>query len=169
MECNNFCGILPLWWRDVLKFSTNVLVWWWWWVTELEWTLYVLLRFVSGAPVYRGGITSQPTNQPWRLKMHVLCKVGKNIIFQNKTLLVMFYRHNRTFWYQFCNFKHFLKAENSEDSLASSCIELSIGLSCNPVWDWVTDWVTVGTTCWSSPKTARNFLIYLPTESSGFL
>ena len=57
---------------------------------------------------------------------------------QNKTLLVMFYRHNKTFWYQFCNFKHFLKAENSEDSLTSSCVEFSIGLSCNPVWDWVT-------------------------------
>ena len=54
------------------------------------------------------------------LKMHVLCKVGKNIIFQNKTFLVMFYTQNKTFWYQFCNFKHFLKAENSEDSLASS-------------------------------------------------
>ena len=55
------------------------------------------------------------------LKMHVLCKVGKNIIFQNKrTFLVMFYRQNKTFWYQFCNFKHFLKPENSEDSLASS-------------------------------------------------
>ena len=39
---------------------------------------------------------------------------------QNKTFLVMFYRQNKTFWYQFCNFKHFLKAENSEDSLASS-------------------------------------------------
>ena len=33
-------------------------------------------------------------------------------------------------------FKHFLKAENSEDSLASSCVEFSIGLSCNLVWDW---------------------------------
>ena len=77
--------------------------------------------------------TSSPT---WRLKMHVLCKVRKNIIFQKKTLLVMFYRHNKTFWYQFCNFKHFLKAKNSEDSLAS--LWLSIGLSCNPVWDWVT-------------------------------
>ena len=33
----------------------------------------------------------------------------------------MFYRHNKTFWYQFC--KHFLKAENSADSLASSCEE----------------------------------------------
>ena len=54
------------------------------------------------------------------LKMHVLGKVGKNIIFQNKTFLVMFYRQNKTFWYQFCNFKHFMKAENSEDSLASS-------------------------------------------------
>ena len=38
----------------------------------------------------------------------------------------MFYRHNKTFWYQFCNFKHFLKAENSEDSLASSCEEFCI-------------------------------------------
>ena len=54
------------------------------------------------------------------LKMHVLCKVGKNIIFQNKTFLVMFFWQNKTFWYQFCNFKHFLKVENSEDSLASS-------------------------------------------------
>ena len=47
----------------------------------------------------------------------------------------MFYRQHKTLWYQFCNFKHFLKAENSEDSL---CVEFSIGLSCNPVGDWVT-------------------------------
>ena len=33
----------------------------------------------------------------------------------------------KTLWYQFCNFKHFLKAENSEDRLASSCEELWIG------------------------------------------
>ena len=60
--------------------------------------------------------------------MYVFCKVGKNTIFQNKTLglLVMFYRHNKTFWYQFCNFKHFLKSENSEDSLASSCEEFCV-------------------------------------------
>ena len=58
-------------------------------------------------------------------KKHVLSKVVKYIIFQNKTVLVMFYRHNKTFWYQFYNFKHFLKAENSEDSLASSCEELA--------------------------------------------
>ena len=45
----------------------------------------------------------------------------------------MFYRQHKTLWYQFGNFKHFLKAENSEDSLASSCVEFSIGLSCNPV------------------------------------
>ena len=55
----------------------------------------------------------------------------------------MFYGHNKIFWYQFCNFELFLKAENSKDSLASSCVEFSIGLSCNPVWVW--DWVTVGT------------------------
>ena len=66
-------------------------------------------------------------------KKHVLSKVVKNFVFHNKTLLVLFYRHNKTFWYQFCNFKHFLLAENSEDSLASLCVELSIGLSCNPV------------------------------------
>ena len=39
----------------------------------------------------------------------------------------MFYRHNKIFWYQLCNFKHFLKAENSEDSLASSCEEFCMG------------------------------------------
>ena len=89
---------------------------------------------------FHGMFTSSPT---WHLKMHVLCKVGKNIILQNKTLLVMFYRHNKTIWYQFCNFKHFLKAENSEDSLASSCVEFSIGLSCNPVC-YETD--TIGST-----------------------
>ena len=33
----------------------------------------------------------------------------------------MFYRQNKTFWYQFCNLKHFLKTENIEDSLASPC------------------------------------------------
>ena len=38
----------------------------------------------------------------------------------------MFHRHNKTVWYQFCNFKHFLKAENSEDDLASSCEEFWI-------------------------------------------
>ena len=54
-------------------------------------------------------------------------KLWKILRFQNKMLLVMFYRHNKTFWYQFCNFKHFLKAENSEDSLASSCEEFTIG------------------------------------------
>ena len=70
-------------------------------------------------------------------------KLWKILFFKTKHILVMFYRHYKTFWYKFCNFKHFLKAENSEDSLASSCVEFSIGLSCNPVWDWV----TVGTIC----------------------
>ena len=45
---------------------------------------------------------------------------------KHKTLLVMIYRHNKTIWYQFCNFKHFLKAENSENSLASSCAVLLV-------------------------------------------
>ena len=72
------------------------------------------------------------------LKMHVLCKVGKNIIFQNKTFLGMFYRQNKTFWYQFCNFKHFLKAENSEDSLASSWHSKPMVSSVDSAWvDWL--------------------------------
>ena len=32
-------------------------------------------------------------------KKHVLSQVVKNIIFHKKTLLVTFYRHNKTFWY----------------------------------------------------------------------
>ena len=39
----------------------------------------------------------------------------------------MLYSQHKTLWHQFCNFKHFLKAENSEDSLASSCEEIWIG------------------------------------------
>ena len=64
--------------------------------------------------------------------MHVcFAKSGKILIFQTKHLLVLvvFFRYNKTFWYQFCNFKHdFLKAENSEDILASSCEEI-----CRPI------------------------------------
>ena len=37
-------------------------------------------------------------------------------------------RQHKTLWYQFCNFKHFLKAENSEDSLANLCEEFGIGI-----------------------------------------
>ena len=59
-------------------------------------------------------------------KKHVISEVVKNIIFHNETLLVMFYSHSKIFWYQLCNFKHFLKAENSEGSLASSCEEFCI-------------------------------------------
>ena len=105
---------------------------------------------------FYGMFTSSPT---WCLKMHVALQSWEKYYFskQNITSNVLHYRHNKTFWYQFCNCKHFLKAENSEDSLASSCVELSIGLSSNPVWDWDTElllelhvnpwlWVTVGTT-----------------------
>ena len=38
----------------------------------------------------------------------------------------MFYRQHKTFWYQFCNLKYFLKAENSEDIFASSCEQNSV-------------------------------------------
>ena len=70
------------------------------------------------------------------LKMHVLCKVGKNIIFQNKTFLVIFYRQNKTFWYQFCNFKHFLKAENRQfDQFVT---QQASGLFCHSTWvEWL--------------------------------
>ena len=71
------------------------------------------------------------------LKMHVLCRVGKNIIFQNKIFLVMFYRQNKTFWYQFCNSKHFLKAENSEDS-CQFVTQQANGLFCHSTWvEWL--------------------------------
>ena len=69
--------------------------------------------------------------------MHVRCKVGKNIIFQNNTLPALVCSRDiiKHFGTNLFNFKHFLKAENSEDSLASSCEKW---LSGNPVWDWVT-------------------------------
>ena len=50
----------------------------------------------------------------------------------------MFYRHDKTFWYQFCNFKHFLKAENSEDSLASSEFCISFHVTQYETWLGVT-------------------------------
>ena len=31
---------------------------------------------------------------------------------------MMFYIQNKTYWYQFCNFKHFMKAEIMMKSLA---------------------------------------------------
>ena len=55
----------------------------------------------------------------------------QNTIFQNKTFLVMFYRQSKTFWYQFCNFKHFLKAENSEDSFGHFVTQQANGLFCH--------------------------------------
>ena len=72
------------------------------------------------------------------LKMHVLCKVGKNIIFQNKTFLVMFYRQNKTFWYQFCNFKQFRKAENSGRQFGQFVTQQANGLFCHSTWvEWL--------------------------------
>ena len=38
----------------------------------------------------------------------------------------MFCRQHKTFWYQFSNLKHFLKAENSEDIFVSSCEQNSV-------------------------------------------
>ena len=69
-------------------------------LNTILWTLMECLRLFKAAKF--GSL---------KMHIHVLCKVGKNIIFQNKTFLVMFHRQNKTFWYQFCNFKNFLKAE----------------------------------------------------------
>ena len=38
----------------------------------------------------------------------------------------MFYRQHKTFWYQFCNLKQFLKAGNSEDIFTGSCEQNSV-------------------------------------------
>ena len=38
----------------------------------------------------------------------------------------MFYRQHKTFWYQFCNLKHFLKAENSEDTQSETELLLEL-------------------------------------------
>ena len=59
--------------------------------------------------------------------------------FQNKTLLVMFYRHKKHFGTNFVILNIFLKqkiVKTRQFSLASSYVEFSIGLPCNPVWDW---------------------------------
>ena len=74
------------------------------------------------------------------LKMHVLCKVGKNIIFQNKAFLVMFYRQNKTFWSNFVILNIFWKQKIVKTvwpvrDTASQWSLLSLYLS----------WVTVGT------------------------
>ena len=86
-----------------------------------------------------GMFTSSPT---WRLKMHVLCKVGKNIIIQNKTLLVMFYRQHKTLWYQFCHFKHFLRAEKKwRQSGQFVCRVLLVPTVTQSHWvTWQTNW-----------------------------
>ena len=46
---------------------------------------------------------------------------------RSSNVLSFVYRQHKTLWYQFCNFKHFPKVENSEDSLASLCEEFWIG------------------------------------------
>ena len=81
---------------------------------------------------FNGMFTSFPTSCMASENACAL-KSQEKYYFQNKTLLVMFNRQNKTFWYQFCNFKHFLKAENSEDIFASSCAVRPITLTCNPV------------------------------------
>ena len=78
----------------------------------------------------------------------------------------MFYRQHKTFWYKFCNLKHFLKAENSEDIFASSCEQNSV--TCHVTqsgtdrlsyyWNYA---VTIGTTsryCWLYFKTTLSTL-----------
>ena len=52
----------------------------------IEYYLVVMFCVLKFYFVDFNGMFTSPT---FRLKMHVLCKVGKNIIFQNKTLLVV--------------------------------------------------------------------------------
>ena len=56
-----------------------------------------------------------------------MCGHGCADTKEHKTLPVIFYTQHKTLWHQFCDFKHFLKAENSEDSLTSLCKEFCIG------------------------------------------
>ena len=111
-----------------------------------------ILTFVSHYPVLpnvnfllEGTFSLEKWKSKW-LTIRNMCfqKLQKILFKKKKTLLVMYYRYDtcKTFWYQFCKFKHFLKAEKNEDRLASSCEEFCINIFCNPVWDWV----TIGTT-----------------------
>ena len=61
--------------------------------------------------------------------MHVLWKVEKNIIFQNKTQNItsnVLQTYIKQFGTNFVISNIFLKAENNEDSLASSCAVLLV-------------------------------------------
>ena len=78
--------------------------------------------------------------------MHVLCKVGKNIIFQNKTLLVMFYRHNKTFWYHFVIFNIFWK-QKIVKTVWPVRVKSSMHVTQYDPGVWY--WVTIGTTAYS--------------------
>ena len=153
-NCSNLCS-------SILTFVSHYPV--------LQSVCFFLFCFVLGSFFCAGRhffIRKMKIKMPNR-KKHVLSKVGKNIIFHNKTLLVMFYRH-KTFWYQFYNFKHFLKAENSEGSLASSCEEFCISFRVTQYENGLlnthkhTLTSTGMYTSYSGPKTEEKYL-YLPT------
>ena len=62
---------------------------------------------------------------------HVLSKVEKNVALHHETFLVMFYRQQqRSLWYHFSNFKHFLRlrAELLMISVAPSWLAVSLNL-----------------------------------------
>ena len=65
------------WWKAVLFVTFGILLY----VAYRTLLVMFCVRKFYFVDFY-GMFTSSPT---WRLKMHVLCKVGKNIIFQNKT------------------------------------------------------------------------------------
>ena len=73
---------------------------------------YYFVDFIGMFTYFHGCQIRQSENacalQSWEKYYFSKQNISSNVLVQNKT-----------FWYQFCNFKHFLKAENSEDSLAS--------------------------------------------------
>ena len=89
----------------------------------------------------RGSVSQWPVVYFWTGRANVRSEVLLDLSSNSNTGTWQtnreLYTRTGTFWYQFWIFQHVLLAENSEDGLASSCVEFSIGLSCNPVWDWV--------------------------------
>ena len=48
----------------------------------------------------------------------------------------MFCRQNKTYWYQFCNFKHLFESRNSDETFASFVTVEVNGPSCTLPLDW---------------------------------
>ena len=82
---------------------------------------------------FNGMFTSSST---WRLKMHVVWKVGKNIIFQNKTLLVMFSDIIKHFGTNFVILNIFWK-QKIVKSVWPVCVKSCIGFRVTQYKTWL--------------------------------